>query len=89
VNALPEVESNDGVVHTTDIVGDVSKLTQFKSNSVDVAYASHVLEHISFGHINLMKGGVGKTLLEVHSCAACAAQCTNCHLTIPAVAPCA
>jgi hypothetical protein len=50
VNALPEVESNDGVVHTTDIVGDVSKLTQFKSNSVDVACLACAGAHLIRPH---------------------------------------
>ena len=42
-----------------DFVGDMSDLSQFKNNSIDEIYASHVFEHVKYIDTK-------KTLLGVH-----------------------
>ena len=41
--SILNIQKKDGV----DFVGDISDLSQFKNNSIDEIYASHVLEHVS------------------------------------------
>ena len=53
--SILNIQKNDGV----DFVGDISDLTQFKDNSINEIYASHVFEHINQKNIK-------KTLIGIH-----------------------
>ena len=44
-----------------DIVGDIRDLSQFQDESLEIIYASHVLEHVS-------QKEVPETLRGIHSC---------------------
>ena len=41
--SILNIQKNEGV----DFIGDISDLSQFKDNSIDEIYASHVVEHIN------------------------------------------
>ena len=49
------IQKKDGA----DFIGDISDLSQFKDDSIEEIYASHVFEHINQKNIN-------KTLLGIH-----------------------
>ena len=49
------IQKNDSV----DFVGDISDLSQFKDDSIEEIYASHVFEHIKYADAK-------KTLLDIH-----------------------
>ena len=47
-----------------DFLGDISDLSQFKNNSVQEVYASHVIEHVPQKKINETLKGVHRILSE-------------------------
>ena len=42
--SILNIQKNDSV----DFVGDISDLSQFKDNSINEIYASHVFEHVKY-----------------------------------------
>ena len=56
--SILNIQKKDGV----DFVGDISDLSQFKNNSIDEIYASHVLEHVSQKKISKTLNGIYKVL---------------------------
>ena len=47
-----------------DFVGDISDLSQFKDNSINEIYASHVFEHIKFTDAKKTLLGINRALVE-------------------------
>ena len=56
--SILNIQKKDGV----DFVRDISDLSQFKNNSIDEIYASHVLEHVSQKKISKTLNGIYKVL---------------------------
>ncbi len=54
------IQKKEGV----DFVGDISDLSQFKDNSIDEIYASHVLEHVEQKKIEETLKGIHRVLNE-------------------------
>tara|TARA_B100000963_G_scaffold340232_1_gene338690 strand:+ start:409 stop:921 length:513 start_codon:yes stop_codon:yes gene_type:complete len=54
------IQSKDGA----DFIGDITDLSQFKDNSVDEIYASHVVEHVNQKQINSTLKGIHRILKE-------------------------
>ena len=52
------IQKNDNV----DFVGDINDLNQFKTESIDEIYASHVLEHVGQPKVNNTLQGVYRVL---------------------------
>jgi len=53
--SILNIQKNDSV----DFVGDISDLSQFKDNSINEIYASHVFEHVKYKDTK-------KTLLDIN-----------------------
>ena len=47
-----------------DYLGDISDLSQFKENSIDEIYASHVVEHVDQNNIKKTLSGVHRVLVN-------------------------
>ena len=56
--SILNIQKNEGV----DYVGDISDLSQFKDNSIDEIYASHVVEHINQKNISKTLSGIYRVL---------------------------
>ena len=54
------IQKNESV----DFVGDMSDLSQFKDNSIDEIYASHVFEHVKFVDTKKTLAGVHRVLIQ-------------------------
>lgn len=52
------IMSDEGV----DFIGDISDLSQFKNDSIDQIYASHVFEHLSHKKIDDTLAGIHRVL---------------------------
>ena len=52
------IQKNDGV----DFVGSISDLSQFKDESIEAIYASHVVEHIDQKNIKQTLKGINRVL---------------------------
>ena len=58
--SILNIQKNDDV----DYVGDISNLSQFKDNSINEIYASHVFEHIKFIDAKKTLLGINRVLVE-------------------------
>ena len=47
-----------------DFIGDISDLSQFKDNSIDEIYASHIVEHVDQNKIKLTLKGIYRVLKD-------------------------
>jgi len=47
-----------------DFIGDISDLSQFKDNSIDEIYASHVLEHVALKKVDQTIKGIHRVLKD-------------------------
>ena len=56
--SILNIQKNEGV----DFIGDISDLSQFKDNSIDEIYASHVVEHINQKNIKKTLSGIHRVL---------------------------
>ena len=52
------IQKKNGV----DFIGDITDLSQFKENSIDEIYASHVVEHVDQNNIKKTLSGVYRVL---------------------------
>ena len=57
--SILNIQKKEGV----DFVGDISNLSQFKDNSVNEIYASHVLEHVPQKKIKITLQGINRILI--------------------------
>ena len=58
--SILNIQTNEGV----DYVGDISDLSQFKDNSINEIYASHVVEHVNQKNISKTLSGIYRVLTE-------------------------
>ena len=58
--SILNIQKNEGV----DFVGDISNLSQFKDNSVEEIYASHVVEHVPQQKVEKTLEGIYRVLSE-------------------------
>ena len=56
--SILNIQKNEGV----DFVGDISNLSQFKDNSVEEIYASHVFEHVPQQKVEKTLEGIHRVL---------------------------
>ena len=54
------IQKKDGV----DYVGDISDLSQFKDNSIEEIYASHVVEHVAQKNVEKTLKGIFRVLKD-------------------------